>query len=304
MLSHTARHLPSVFDHALSSATMVASRQPFYIAINESDRLGHHGASTHWHDTFEIGYVLEGRGVFILEDQEFSFCPGQVHVVNAGYRHMAYAFDRARFFNVHFHPSLLQHAGFPMLESAALRPFTMSSQYFEPLLPDDDPRTERIIALLRAIEVEYTAAKTGWPLVVHGLILQAVGALLRHFLTPGLPDGEMRRRQDLLSRVAPALRLLEERLHDPPSLEELASAVALSPSYFGAVFREVMGSSPVAYRNTRRIALARAALSESDESIAAIADRCGFATVQQFNRVFLRVAGCTPSVYRARARLS
>ncbi len=294
------RRVPYVYENSLSSAAMIGALRPFSIGSPElrADR----PLPVHWHDAFEIGYVLEGSGLFVIEDQEYLFQPGQVHVINDTYRHMAYAFDRARFLNVHFHPSLLRDAGFPELESAALRPFSVGRQRFAPLLPVGDPRTEQIISLIRAIGEEHAAGATGWSLVVKGLILQAIGLLLRHFLSDAPADAAQRRRQEALARLAPSLRLLEQRLLNPPALRDLAAEVALSPSHFSALFHEATGSSPVAYRNARRISHAQRLLLESDESIARIAEQCGFVTIQQFNRVFRRQTGATPGSYRTRMR--
>lgn len=293
--------LPCEYSDALSSASMIATQLPFSILIGEER--AERPTPLHWHDAFEIGYVLEGSGVFIVEGRTFIFQPGQVHVINDTDRHMAYADSYARFFNVHFHPDLLRDASFPELTNAAFLPFTVGSQRISPLLPAEDACTQRIVALLRSIEVEHNTAEPYWPLAAKGLLLQIVTLLLRHFVDPLAPDETTRRRQELLTRLAPALRLIEQRLCEPPSLAELAETVSLSPSRFSALFREVTGSSPVNYRNNRRISLAQRLLATTKAPIAEVAERCGFATVQQFNRLFRQATGTTPGEYRQRAQL-
>lgn len=279
---------------------MITAQLPFNILIGEerAEKL----TPLHWHDAFEIGYVLEGTGLFLIEGRSFPFRPGQVHVINDTDRHMAYADDRARFFNVHFHPDLLRDDSFPALANAALMPFTLGSRRLSPLLPAGNPHTGQIIRLLQSIADEHRAAAPYWPLAVKGLVLQIVTLLLRHFVDPTLPDAATLRRQELLARLAPALRLIEQHLSDPPTLAELAAAVSLSPSRFSALFREAVGCAPVAYRNRRRIAHAQRMLVTGEMPIAQVAELCGFATVQQFNRVFRRAMGMPPGVYRRRAR--
>lgn len=291
--------LPCEYSDALSSASMITTQLPFNILIGEerAERL----TPLHWHDAFEIGYVLEGTGIFIVEGKTFNFQPGQVHVINDTDRHMAYAENYARFFNVHFHPDLLRDTSFPALTNAAFMPFTVGSRRISPLLPAEDPCTQRIIALLRAIAAEHDAAAPYWPLAVKGLVLQIVTLLLRHFVDTSTPDATTQRRQELLIRLAPALRLIEQRLSEPPSVAELAAVVSLSPSRFSAVFREVIGSTPVNYRNNRRISLAQRLMVTTKAPIGEIAEKCGFATVQQFNRLFRRATGMTPGEYRQRA---
>lgn len=189
---------------------MITAQLPFNILIGEerAEKL----TPLHWHDAFEIGYVLEGTGLFLIEGRSFPFRPGQVHVINDTDRHMAYADDRARFFNVHFHPDLLRDDSFPALANAALMPFTLGSRRLSPLLPAGNPHTGQIIRLLQSIADEHRAAAPYWPLAVKGLVLQIVTLLLRHFVDPTLPDAATLRRQELLARLAPALRLIEQHL--------------------------------------------------------------------------------------------
>lgn len=294
------RDLPPSYSHWLSSAALIAAQVPFNVGI--ADLRAEYPLPLHWHDAFEIGYVLDGEGLFVVEDREFPFRTGQVHVINNTQRHMAYAHDHARFFNVHFHPDLLSDLSFPALAQAAYRPFGASRQAFAPLLPADNLHTQEIVDLLHTLADEHRAAAAHWPLAAKGQILQVIALLLRHFVAPDAPDHATFRRRELAMRLAPALRLIEQRLFEPPDRAELARAVALSPSRFNALFRDAMGVSPVVYRNMRRITQAQRLLTGSDAAIATIAEQCGFATVQQFNRVFRQVIGCAPGAYRDKAR--
>ncbi len=296
MLYPDWRKLPCMYEDSLSNAVMIASQQPF--RINTNPVYATRPWPMHWHDAFEINYVLKGAGIFVIENQEFSFQPNQVHIINGVCRHMLFAREDSLIFNVHFHPSLLYDTSFHALQYVAEQPFSSTMQHFRPVLPNDHIHTREVIDLLQHIEAEHDQESNGWQLIVKGLILQIVGLLVRHFLAPDLPDQATIERQELLLRLAPALRLIELRLAEPLSLDALANAVMLSPSYFSALFRQATGSSPVAYRNARRIALAQQLLLSSDEPIALIAERVGFYTLQQFNLIFHRIVGCPPRVYR------
>jgi AraC-like DNA-binding protein len=292
--------LPYVFEAGYSNAALLSGPYPYRIGL--SDLIASRPSPIHWHDAFEIGYVLDGTGIFVLEDMEYPFGPGQVHVINDSYRHMAYTMASAQIFNVHFHPALLQDGTFHGMAGSALRPFIADSQQFVPFLPADNPQTQHIIRLLHAIKMEHERAEEGWMLVVKGQLLQIVGLLVRHFVGEPPSDPAVQQRQALLARIAPALRLIETRLAEPPTITELAAFVALSPSHFGALFRQAIGSTPVEYRNSRRIQLAQRLLLDGTEPVSAIAISCGFATTQQFNRTFRAIVGCTPSEYRVHVK--
>ncbi len=292
------RKLPCMYEDSLSSAAMIASMQPFKINVNPV--YVERPWPMHWHDAYEINYVLEGKGIFVIENREIPFQTHNVHVINGISRHMLYAEEDSLVFNVHFHPSLLLDISFRTLQDIAERPFSSDAQHFAPTLPTDNRHTEEVINLLKSIETEHSAASEGWPLIVKGLLLQIIGLLGRHFIEEEELDKAAVNRRKILIRLAPALQLIEQHLAQPPSLEEMAKIANLSPSHFSALFRQAIGTSPVNYRNARRIALAQQLLLGSEETISRIAEQAGFATLQQFNLVFRRVVGCTPSAYRNR----
>ena len=167
----------------------------------------------------------------------------------------------------------------------------------QPLNSHTDIPTEFRNTFLKEIEAEAAQAAPGWLVVVKGLLLQITGRLFRSF--PASTAGEDNATgQGLLSRLTPVLRLIEQRIGDPPSLEEMAAEVALHPNYFLALFSRATGHTPISYRNMRRIRHACHLLATSNHPVAWVADQCGFEAVQSFNRLFRRFVGETPAGYR------
>lgn len=102
--------------------------------------------------------------------------------------------------------------------------------------------------------------------------------------------------------VTRAKELLQSRLSEPPSLEELAAAVNLSPFHFVRVFRRATGMPPHTWLVQQRIAQARALLRDGCLPLE-VATRLGFADQSHLSRQFKQVYGVAPSAYRAaRAR--
>ena len=292
---------PAYFETILSYASLRQQDTPFAIGTFSPD--ADNKAPLHWHDAFEIGYILEGEGITVLEGEELEFKQGQVHVINNEFKHMNYPYATAKVFNVHFLPDLIQDPLYPRLSNVARLPFMPEIYNFRPILPPDDPHTEKIIELLNMIASEHEQQAQHWELMVKGLLLQIVTLLTRHFRLTTPQDEDALHRQRTLNRLSPALSLIEERLSENLSLEELAESVSLSPSYFGTLFKEAVGESPIGYRNIRRVAVAKQLLSETDELVSGIASECGFATVQQFNKVFRDVVEITPSTYRQKYKI-
>ncbi|MFT4977035.1 MAG: transcriptional regulator GlxA family with amidase domain, partial [Myxococcota bacterium] len=66
--------------------------------------------------------------------------------------------------------------------------------------------------------------------------------------------------------------------------------------------RDQSGETPAAFVTRARVEAARRALAHSDASVEAVADACGFGSVETMRRSFLRLAGASPADYRERFR--
>ncbi len=95
-------------------------------------------------------------------------------------------------------------------------------------------------------------------------------------------------------------RLLLERNYDTPvTIEALSREVALSPYHLIRAFRRVYQQTPHQYLVGLRIARAKELLRDSDLSVTAICVAVGFESLGSFSTLFRKVAGISPSAYRA-----
>ncbi|VXB79211.1 AraC family transcriptional regulator [Pseudomonas sp. 8AS] len=97
--------------------------------------------------------------------------------------------------------------------------------------------------------------------------------------------------------VALAKELLATRLGEPPSLEELAALVNLSPFHFARVFRRATGLPPHAWLRQRRLEQARALLRSGCAPLQ-VAVQLGFSDQSHLSRQFKQSYGVSPGEYR------
>lgn len=93
-----------------------------------------------------------------------------------------------------------------------------------------------------------------------------------------------------------AKELLVSQLAEPPSLQQLAAAVHLSPFHFARVFRRATGLPPHAWLQQRRLEQARALLKNGCTPLA-VAMQLGFADQSHLTRQFKQVYGVGPGAY-------
>ncbi|MDE1164739.1 MAG: AraC family transcriptional regulator [Pseudomonas sp.] len=100
--------------------------------------------------------------------------------------------------------------------------------------------------------------------------------------------------------VACARELLRSRLANPPSLEELAASVNLSPFHFARVFRRATGMPPYVWLKQQRLKQARELL-KADCAPLQVALQLGFSDQSHLNRQFKQAYGVAPGEYRRAA---
>jgi len=81
-------------------------------------------------------------------------------------------------------------------------------------------------------------------------------------------------------------------------LEDIASAHNMTPITFSRLIKRRTGKTFVEFLNNVRIGHATRKLLETNISIAEIAFSCGFNNLANFNRIFKKFRGCSPTHYK------
>lgn len=100
--------------------------------------------------------------------------------------------------------------------------------------------------------------------------------------------------------IARARAYIAEHLGDTLSLTEVARAVNMSGFYFCKVFKRATGLTFTDYLARTRIERVKQLLLNPHTRVSEAAYEAGFQSLSQFNRVFRRVVGESPSAYRDR----
>jgi AraC-like DNA-binding protein len=105
-------------------------------------------------------------------------------------------------------------------------------------------------------------------------------------------------------RIWKARNFIHAHSNEELSLGKVARAANTSPNYFSEKFKEATGTTFVSYVARARFEKAAALLRESDLRVSEIAFATGFQSLSQFNRVFKKSSGKSPTEYRAAARVN
>jgi AraC-like DNA-binding protein len=108
-----------------------------------------------------------------------------------------------------------------------------------------------------------------------------------------------------VSRLSPVLAYIEQNLTGTITHQAMARHAGLSPSRFHLLFRSALDCAPYEYVQKLRLKKAQQLLTQSDLSIAQIAEQVGYPDPYHFSRIFRRQVDISPLHYRQqRARSS
>ena len=147
-----------------------------------------------------------------------------------------------------------------------------------------------LVWLARRLYQEYKEADGCSVLAIEGLMLEMLAIIGRLEVT------KERRRPLWLSTV---IDLLHEEFQRNLTVDEIAHRVGIHPFHLSKVFREFHRQTIGEYLHRLRVQFACRRLSQLEVKLADVAFEAGFADQSHFTRVFKRVTGTTPGVFRA-----
>jgi len=154
---------------------------------------------------------------------------------------------------------------------------------------------ETVSALLRGMEAGapdlYAEAAMQW-LTTHLLAAHGRGISTEDRRLPGTITDK---------RLARVLDYMSAHFAEPLSLGDLAAEAGVSKFHFTRLFRACTGTTPHGFLVELRLDAARALLTTTGLSVAAIAARCGFARAAYFGTAFTKRFGTAPTAFRDQA---
>lgn len=213
-----------------------------------------------------IGYVLKGKGEFLWQGRKYIASAGDLIYIAKGtkYRSFWTGEPEIEWYSISFsfiHPSVYADYKFQILKNYPAEIF------------------HRIFELYN---------KNSIASVGHFYIL--LDDLLTKLISTPPSEKE--------SIISAAVRYIEEHFTEKISISQLSGLCGCSESYFFSLFKEIIGVSPITYKNHIAIQQAIRYLGETDLSIEEISCLTGFSSPNYFRRVFIDTVGKTPKELR------
>ena len=238
----------------------------------------------HWHDYYELGYVLEGHARHVVNGVEQLAAPGTVFLLSPADFH---AIERSgteplTLLNAVLHPRLVEQTLESVIPGGDLGAWSRASL---PGVAED----------VRRICRESSTRTRGWEVVVESALRGILVELARCSA-----DGDLEASQDVggagpPAHVRRALRYVERHFREPLTLAQVAAVAHLSPHWFSEQFRRGTGESFQSYLRGRRLEFAHGLLDSTELGITEVCHAAGFNDPSYFGRAYRARYGYPPS---------
>lgn len=249
----------------------------------------------HTHEFCELAVIVKGRCGYRTRHRTVELEPGSVTVVRPGEWHAYDVADPVDVFNVYVGTELLTREFAWVREHPALvELWWRGGELDRPLDPD---ALQRVLGWLRQVSHRRRAQDQVGAVQLRSL-LDCVLCELVPPTQPGHGCGVLG--SGLSAPVMGVLALMEDDPARAWSVTDLAGAVAVSPSHLHRLFRQELGSSPVAWLSRTRAEQMASRLTAGRESVGVIGSAVGWDDPNYAARRFRAVFGISPSGYRER----
>ena len=252
----------------------------------------------HWHNSFELIEVVEGKFFCNVDGSEFLINKGNICIINRGRLHHIYTEEhnafKCRKKTIIFNPDYF------------IKDENIYEKYILPLLEKDAFAHIQfnikkgigldINALMKEIEALEDEKPIGYELEEYSLIYKVIRYLYLAYQSSKQSihttyDANVQIQRNMTS-------FIHEHFNSKIGLEDIAEAGQVSKSTCIRLFHKYTGKSPVDFLNNYRLQMSAEKLVTTSEQITEIAYACGFGQPSYFNRLFLKEYNMTPNQYR------
>ncbi len=241
--------------------------------------------AAHYHERMELLHILHGNMQVTVDGNTFEAAPGDLVIICPNQPHSGIATQ----------PGLLYDV--IMFDLANLNNNSFAyRKYIEPILRQEiifDTRTshEDILSATDNLVMSYSAREEIHPLHTTGMIYSLLGTFYQHL-------NWSTHSTDPRTNVNAITAYIKEHFSEPLSTRSLSMIFGYNETYFSRMFKKATGHTVTQYITDHRLRHAQKLLTNSTDSIRAVAIKCGYTDVFYFSTRFKQYTGQSPREYR------
>ena len=272
---------------------------PFLVSY---ERLGNYVAGsfyTHWHPEIEVTLATEGRMLYKVNREVFSFQKGEVIVANTNVLHSGTTDgeEDCAYTSVTFHPRLLYGSQESVVYRRYAEPVLMNFAFQALHFSENDPDLPAVRAIVENLMKLDAERPLFYELKVRELLTELWEYLFRRMPadSKNAPRGRLE-----YERVKKMLDYIELHYAENVRLKSIAEEVLLCESECCRLFKRYMNMTIIEYLNNYRIDRSIERLAGTELSVTEIALASGFSDPNYYSKMFSARKGMSPQKYRKR----
>lgn len=251
---------------------------------------------SHFHNTYELIYILEGRAYVEINSQKYTAAPGSLIFINHLESHelKILQFPYKRFYLL-IKPQLFQNViTDPHLSSI----FKHRPKDFNHVLLLNEDERNLVTSLLNQIKKELDS-KLDFHMMEASALLQLLFINLYRNHPGRFPLTDLTGSTDTVLKIQ---KYIDEHWQESVTLSKVSEMFYMDMYYLSHQFKKICGFSFREYIILQKISKAKDLLVGSDMSITKVCNSSGFGNVNHFIRIFGKNEGITPFQYRKKYR--
>jgi AraC-type DNA-binding domain-containing proteins len=258
-----------------------------YEEFNENIKI-----TRHFHNSYEIIYVIEGCVIFVINTKKYEVKPGNIVFISHLESHEMFVTTCPyKRYLILIEPNIL-HTLLP--DSRLTSVLKNRPQGFDHMMNLGTGNEQKIKSIFDEMLLEYGNSPVFADIGISAL-LQLLFITLYRSHEESFPVKSLTGPTGIVNDVQ---RYIDDNFTDPLSLKDISRQFYLDIFYLSHLFKKVCGYSMKDYLILQRISKAKDLLVHSDSSVADICIKSGFGNVNHFIRLFKMKEGVTPLQYR------
>jgi len=259
----------------------------------------------HYHDFFQICYVLRGEIEHYHADKTVSLGRGDAFIIPPGLTHrLVFVGDESEVYSLSFDenvfgPGFSQSGAYKFLATLQEKAVATREQPIKRRVILDSEQRQNVQALLECLmreqETNYLREMTSAPSLISAILY----TLSQSYYQQPQNEAEFHEMTAYTNALTRCAEYIDQHYREHITLEVLVKQFAMSRSTFCTLFPQFTGFSLKQYISRKRILEAEALIRSHPElSISEVAAMVGYEETSTFYRNFIRVAGVSPSKYK------
>ena len=254
------------------------------------------------HEEIEIHHIISGRGIFFIDDKDYKVEEGDIIFIAPRIIHSGKSSDNSLVDVCYLVDNDYLMSRNNEYNTDKFFSKLSNAKLFSPVIHSGDRGYESLKTPL---------AKTDSCILNRGVVYQL--EIKRHLFDffielyknqyISLSESSALNPENKLL-IKKSISYIQRNASHKLCIDEIASYVGLSSSYFMKLFKESTNMTCVEYIKLLRLNNAANMLKDTDESILEVAHGCGYFNLSLFNREFKKCFLMTPSLYRKKYKAS